>query len=252
MKETGKLVITGKRDRSRDLYVFLPQRGGNMREWTLKCPCEHSADDLLRLQIAGNEYLTLSCSICQKITLMNVEEKKEEQQVDREAFTGQNVCLMCHGQKNSIFVTLDGSDQALELNCSKIPFEIVKNVNIRSYNPYDICYMPLHNSLVVSDNDISEVNMIPCDKSEVTFKFHESVEGMKPGPILYLPRHDKLLVGDFQNCKIQVFDPKRKSHLQTIEQTDMGSISLLLMFNGQIIMLHKFFSSFEVAYFSLK
>ena len=246
MRETGKLVVSGKQDNSQALYLFSP-RGVSLCEQKIQKPCKcHCADSLLCLQIAGKEWLTMSCSDCENITLMDVNREKVE---EKQAISGNKFYRMCHGEINKIYVTLLRNEKVLELDCSNIKFEQVNELDLRTNTPNDICYVSSRKSLVVTDSYGREVRLISCTNNDVLAEIDRKVQGI--GPVLFLPRHKKILLGDAD--KIRILDPQEcLKEEKSIELPEMGSIFFLCLFNGQITMIHKSDFSFNAAYLSLK
>ena len=252
MNDTGKLVVNGKRHSSRGLFLFSPQRGGNLREWTREYPCEHGTDDILCLQIAGKEWLCMTCRECKKIRLMDVENDKL---TSHEALKGHNFFIMCKGEKNVLYVTLHRNDRVLELDCSTTTFTEGKSFRTGTDRPYDMCYVSSSKCIALSDIHRRQLKFISCMTGKVKLVHDENNHVLiDPGSVTFLPRYDQLLVGDYDNPKILIHDPSKDSvSCQPIRNVpNMGSIRFLCMHDGKIIILYELSSSYIVAYFTIK
>ena len=72
MREMGLIVVS-----TWQLSLFqLSLQEGSLIEKEIQCPCEHYSLYLLCVQIAGHEYLALSCEECEDIKLMDLNKQK--------------------------------------------------------------------------------------------------------------------------------------------------------------------------------
>ena len=245
MREKGKVVVSGIRDGVRSLFVFSPQFGGALRERRLQTPCGHSVDDLLCLQIAGQEYLAVACWECKDIKLIIIGEKVKE--VPISAFSGEKVEKMCKEEKNRLFVSVTSSEgRILELDCSSTDFKEVRILST-GLDPHSLCYVSPRNLLFVCGYDHKSTKVTRCNDTAKNWAFKKEYDGkmINPRGFVYLRRHDRLLVADGVNSRVLVFNPSNGDYELTIDMTDpkigrsnVGSIRRMLLYNGQIIMRH--------------
>ena len=253
MRDTAKVVVSGKRESTRALFLFSPRRGGSLHERTINYPCKHGTDDILCVQIEGKEWLCMTCIECQKIRLMDVEHGDSTSVV---AMEGMRFFIMCKGEQNRLYVALYRCDQVLELDCSTPNFTVVKSLKTRTDRPYDICYVSSRKGLVVSDIHRRELKFISSNNDEVEWAHNENDRNVKidAGSMTFSSRYDRLLVSDYDNPKILIHDPKENTVTpkQIRDVPNMGSIRFMLMFDSKIIILYELCSSYTVAYFSMK
>ena len=144
---------------------------GRLIEKYIEPPCQHHAY-LLCVQVAGREYLALSCKWCKTIKLMNLNKQKgnssESQLMQYEAitaFSGEIIIDICQGEENRIFVRLRGA--VLELDTSTTSFTRLRTIET-GYFP-SFCYVPdPHRLLVISHYD--KVRAVSCDNNNYAGK----------------------------------------------------------------------------------
>ena len=260
MRETGLIVVS-----TEDGSLFqLSLQEGSLTQKEIKHPCERRLY-LLCVQVAGREYLALSCKVCSDIKLMDLNEHKEDNSKlplmrhPITAFSGEKIGHMCHGEENRIFVDA-GADNMLELDASTITFAINRASSLNplyprhrklkkllAHRPFTLeglCYVPEpHRLIVVSKGCLQAVS--PDDQKIVWTTRYQ-------GPLLYLNSHDVILVGDKKN--VVVLNPETGSEIQSIELPDeVRDIQALCLFNNQIIMASKNSEARgRILYFDLK
>ena len=243
MRDTGQVVVSGIRDGVWSLFVFSPQWGGALRESRLDTPCGHSVDDLLSLQIKGQEYLAVACWECKDIKLIDLARKISV----LSAFSGEKVEKMCKGEKDRLYVSVVSSEgRILELDCSRTEFKEVKILST-GLDPYSLCYASPHKLLFVCsyDQKSTKVTSVTDNKTKWVFKNEYDGKAINPRGFAYLRRHDRLLVADGVNSRVLVLNPGSGDYVGAIDMTapDIGrpnvySIRGMLLYNGQIIMRH--------------
>ena len=243
MRETG-LIIVSTWDGF--LHQFSLQEG-RLIEKQIQCPCEHCDLFVLCVQVAGREYLALSCHLCKNIKLMDLNKQKgkssESQLIQYEvirAFSGETVTSMCHGEENRIFVQSFGD--VLELDTSTTTFKKVRTITTGW--GHGLCYVP-HPYLLLVIRDDNEVCAASCDDRTVVW-----ATGYKRG-LLYIPIHEVIL--SLYENKIVVLNPDTGSEMQSIELLDeVRNIDAICLFNNQIIMASGRRGEGRILYFDLK
>ena len=252
MRETGRIVVS-----TWDSYLLQlsHQKGSITIRKDIKLPCEHIFLYLLCLQVAGREYLALSCGDCKNIKLMNINKQRpsSDSQIEYEvitAFSGEEVYRMCHGEENRLFVLL-GNDTVLELDTSTKTFIKVKTIDIRD-GPFSYVPEP-HRLIVVSDKN--ETCAVSCDDNKVVWKLQKD-EGFDPGHSRYTPSHKVLLVADWSKNKVVVLEPGTGLLIQsiTLPDDDVCKIRGLCLFNDQVIIgsSKMKYGTEHISHFSLK
>ena len=193
MRETGLIIVSTDVFLSNGTLHQLSLQEGRLIEKQIQLPCEHSVD-LLCVQLAGREYLALSCVVCENIKLMDLNKQKgnssESQLIQYEvirAFSGAQVYRMCHGGENRLFVRLRYGD-VLELDTSATTFTKVRTINTGHY--ISLCYVPEPHRLLVV-NDRIRVRTVSCDGNRIVWA--TGYTGCA-GALLYLPSHEVILV----------------------------------------------------------
>ena len=80
--------------------------------------------------ILGQEYLVKSCHLCCDIKVINVKTREEQT-----AFSGPKVNIIREGEEKTLFVTVNGRNEILELDCSSLKFTHLRNFKITNKNP---------------------------------------------------------------------------------------------------------------------
>ena len=247
MRETGVIIVsTGYGN----LYQISLQEG-HVIENRVKPLCVYNPYNLLRVQVAGREYLAVSCWHCRHIKLMNLNKQtgsSSESGLMRyemiTAFSGEFVSRMCLGEENRLFVqSSDGV--VLELDTSTTTFTKVKTISIgHQLSYYGLCYEPDPYRLLVVSGE-SEVRAVSCDNNEVVW-----TSGYK-GSLLYIPNHDVIILARYDN-KIVVLNPDSGSDIQCVELPyEVRHIRALCLFNNQIIMARERKGVGYISYFDL-
>ena len=169
MRETGLIVVSAERG---SLFQLSLQEGRLIGK-EIRHPCKHRLY-LLYVQVAGREYLALSCMDCRDIKLMDLNKQEEDnsklplmQYHIITAFSGLRVDRMCHGEENRIFVNVS-DDNLLELDAStttltgtfvvysagsltprQTSLEMFLSCERRSFNLEGLCYVPEPHRLIV-------------------------------------------------------------------------------------------------------
>ena len=232
IRETGLVVMsTGSVMDIGYLLQFSLQKGHLLKK-QINLPCEHCVVYLLCIQVAGREYLALSCYQCEDIKLMNLNKQLSSGSLSVEyevvtAFKDESVYRMCHGEENRIFVQFFGT-VVLELDTSTTRFSEVRRIT--TGNGYGICYVPdPHQLIVVSDDE--EVHAVSCDNdNKVVWKTGRS------GFLLYVPSYEAILVCKYDGCDVVVLNPATGSEIKSIRLPDnVRNPAALCLFNNQII-----------------
>ena len=265
MKETG-LIVVSTMDGS--LYQISLQEGRFIGK-EIEHPCEHGwGVYLLCVQVAGREYLALSCDECKDIKLMVIPKRKKGilrqfgsgSSIQYEvitAFSGEMVSSMCHGEENRLFVKLF-SDAVLELDTSTTTFTKVRTINTGP--GFSLCYVPNpYRLLVVSDDGTDEVRAMSCDNNTVVWRVKKD-NHLDPGHSLYIPSHNAILVVDWMKILVVDWMKNRVVVLNATTGLQQQSITLphnvskirgMCLFNDQIIVASEGDGG-RISYFSLK
>ena len=255
MRETGLCVVSTQHE---SLFQLSLQEG-RLIEKEIKRPCGHGVW-LLCVQVAGREYLALSCASCENIELMVIPKPKKGilrqfgsgssmQYEVITAFSGENVLRMCHGEENRLFVQSSGGN-VLELDTSTTTFTKLRTIHTgRGYN---LCYVPdPHRLLVVSDVERYEVRAASCDDDTVVWRLQKDND-LNPGRSLYIPSHDAILVADRMKNEVVVLNPGTGLQVQSIMLPhNVCYIRRMCLFNDQIIVESQGDGG-RISYFSLK
>ena len=240
--ERGELVLMGKcvGDKLWDLYIFreVDTSLGFIRK-KLAAPCQH-AHQLYFLSVvsAGREHLVISCFLCEKITLVNMQTAEAIV-----AFSGYRIVSMCCGEIEKIFVKCEDS-KIIEVDTSTCPFERTGK-EIDSFCPVakycGTTYLSSpYKCIVVAGERVARA--ISVETKQILWEINGDIEhqSLFPRAIMYLPRLDCLLLPDLYNSRILVFDPKDGRHIQTIPVVDCGDDYLIKLgyCRGQLVLLH--------------
>ena len=243
MRETGLIVVSTQRG---TLHQLSLQKGRLIKK-EIQCPCGQAMWPLC-VQVAGREYLALSCLACRDIILMNLNKQRgnssESQLIQYKvitAFSGEIVWRMCHGEENRLFVE-SSHGVVLELDTSTTTFKKVRTINPGYSNYIGLCYVPdPHRLIVVGDEN--EVRAMSCVEKEVIWKTK-----LKRGCLLYALSHDVIFLGDRSN-KVWCLDPGSGLQFQEILLRDyVHVLEHMCLVNNQIIVV----SRRNISYYSLK
>ena len=248
MRETGLIVMS---ERGGTLFHLSLQEGRLVKQ-VIQDPCGHAVW-LLCVQVAGREYLALSCHGCRNIRLMNLNKQKgnssESQLMQYEvitAFSGEKVRRMCHGEENKIYA-LSSDGAVLELDISTKTFTKVKTINIGStIFLYGLCNVPdPHRHLVVSNEN--GVRAVSCDDNKEAWRVKN--DDWHGGKLAYTPTHESIIVADRYRNIVVILSPSDGSRLQSIQlPNNVCGIQALYVYNNQLIVC----SADQISYFSLK
>ena len=184
---------------------------------TLKPTCQHEADiELLPLVIQSEEYLAESCWTCRKIRLRHFNTGTVT-----EAFSDTRYLpgRMSHGSSNTIYVVhMIQPCPVLVLDTSTTMFRLIKTIKSDMLKFYDICYIPIIEMIVISNNNPTIIRAVSLT-SQILWELTGSVDGAACNPhgLVYSHRHDALLAADGNNSRIFVLQPESGQCLQTID-----------------------------------
>ena len=164
MGRTDVVVVSGHRD-SPSLYQFPVTNHADQTQ--VKVPCKHVQYPLC-LDINDKQRLALSCDRCKNIKLINSLIEEGEKMVignkallREPAFEGERVKKMCEGDKNTLYASIHGTDQVIELKWSTEKFKEEKRIFTGIKYPDGLCYVPPpHRLIVVSDHDSGKVQAV--------------------------------------------------------------------------------------------
>ena len=246
MRETG-LIVVSRQDGI--LYkLSLQERHLNGE---IQPPCEHLVW-LLCVQVAGCEYLALSCYLCENIKLMDLTKQRnssESQLMQYEmirAFSGKWVRHMCQGEENRIFVQSYGN--VLELDTSTTTFTEVRTIDTSRLGIYNyLCYVPHPHRLLVAYDDEGGVHAVSCDDNKEAWRVKR--DDLLVGKLAYRPTDESIIVADRSSKKVVILRPSNGSWLQSILlPINVCEIRGLCVNSHQLIVC----SEGRISYFSLK
>ena len=237
MKKSGVLVGHGQRKIGCPWYLFF--LSPVWEEIVETCP---HTPKLLSLLILGQEYLVQSCHLCCDIKVINI--KTKEMQT---AFSGPKMNIICEGEEKRLFVTVNGKNEILELDCSTLKFTYLRDFKITNKNPHSICYVPCTHGLLVVIGD-TKIEAISSRTGEVTW----TLKTFGTIASVYSPIHNKILAANGYGGKLLVLDPDNGTQVQTIQTpANVKEIWQMCLHYGHIIIKHG--SPFHnIAYLSLK
>ena len=246
MREMGLIVVstwTGT------LHLFSLLEG-RLIEKKIQPPCKHYYLYLLCVQVAGHEYLAVSCDECKHIKLMdlnkqtgNSSESQLTQYEVKTAFSGKQVSRMCHGEENRLFVRLP-DEAVLELDTSTTTFTKVRYINTGW--GLGLCYVPdPHRLLVVSYHN--EFCAVTCDSNKEVWRVKN--DDLYAGKLAYTPTHESIIVANRSSEKFAILSKSNGSWLQSIKlPINVCEIRGLCVYSDQLIV----YSADQISYFSLK
>ena len=247
MRETGLIVVNTWQG-----FLFkLSLQEGHFIEKEIKRPCEHGVPVyLLCVQVAGIEYLALSCVQCRDIKLMNLNKQKgsssESQLMQYEVTTtlsGEFVSHMCHGEENRLFVLLL-HDVVLELDTSTTTFTKVRYINTGW--GHGLCYVPDPHRLLVVSYD-NEFHAVSCDSNKEVWRVKHG--DLHPGKFACATTHESIIVADRYSKKVVILNSSTGPWLQSIQlPINVCEIRGLCVYSHQLIV----YSESRISYFSLK
>ena len=239
MDKTGKVAVKGQFDTFSSLHLYLfAIHGKHITRDKLYHPCQHTyRGGLLSVEIAGKEYLTISCSECNNIKLMDLQTGGVTI-----AYIGKKMMKMCKGEGNTLYVK-SVQDQILELDCTHPVFSKIKVMNTEmGGNSYYIglCYVPSPYRYIISTNG-EKIVATACDTNTRVWKIKIGfpIKRFDPHGLLYSQRHHAILVADGNKNRIVVLNPSNGDTLQTLMLPGMGTIVDLCLNNHQLVVKHR-------------
>ena len=234
MKSTGLPVIYGQTTSKSAIAIFKFYRDeeGSLRRRQIKAPCEHGVR-LLGLEIAGQEFLAMSCGVCENIRLMNLTSEKI-----RVAFRGKNVDYMAEGEGGKLYVKLRGEAKVLELDLVSSTFIEKKSFDIGVKDVEALNYVPSpHRLIIVNDNNKRSVLATSVDTGKTVWNFDQKVDykEIEPGELLFIPEHDVILVEDTE--RIHILRSADGQYLQTVDTHELGKLSGLFLCKDKLVIL---------------
>ena len=102
---------------------------------------------------------------------------------------------MCQGEADQIYVVHSVKGiPILQLNCSQPQFILEKTIQSGMETWYDICYIPSHRLIAVSDNAPDNiVRAMSCDTEERVWELKGEVQDTQCNPheMVYSPGHQE-------------------------------------------------------------
>ena len=236
MKSTGLPVIYGQTTSKSPMTIFKFYKDqGSLRRKQIKAPCEHGVR-LLCLEISGQEFLAMSCDVCENIRLMDLTSQKT-----RVAFRGKVIDYMAEGEGGKLYVKISGEAKVLELDLVSSTFVEGRSFGIGIKDVEDLHYVPSpHRLIAVSSMNNKRVRAISVDTGKTVWEFSQKVDDkeIEPADLLFIPEHDVILVNDTE--RIHILRSAGGELLQTIgthELNKLGKISKLLLCKDKLIIL---------------
>ena len=230
----------------------LSLKGGHLIQKQIASLCQHHVY-LLCVQVAGREFLALSCGGCNNIKLMNFNRQvsfaPQIQFGVITAFRGEMVDRMCHGEEKRIFAQVHYG--VLELDISTTTFTKLRSISIGWC--HSLCYVADPLRLLVVKNE-AEVLAVSSDDNKVVWKIGTSEE-FKNGVSLYLPNDNTLLFADWSGNRIHIVDPVTGRQIRYMNLPyHISGISGLCWFEDQIVVRSGDVEAdqFTLSFFSLK
>ena len=252
MKRTGQVVADGqyREGSSLSLYLF-SVHGKHITSDKFNNSCQHSPGGLLCVEIAGKEYLAISCPKCRNIKLLDL----QTGQVTG-VFWGKILRRMCQGEGGTLYVE-SAEDEVLELYCTLPVFTKTKTMNteIESNSKYrGMCYVSSpYRYIVVTNGD--KIVSTACDTNTRVWKVKQGfpLKSIDPHGMLYSQRHHSILVADGKKSRILVLNPSNGDTTQEITLSGMGNIISLCINNNQLVVKHisGIFNKAKMSFFSV-
>ena len=226
----NKITVSGGDKTNCYLYPF---SSPNQGEIPVKALCTHAAQPLA-LTIKGKEHLALSCEVCKDIKLASPLSLSNEITLNplKDHTFSKKVKRMCQGEENILYVEYIGTDEIIELDCSKTPFTETGRIKTGTKHLNGLCFVPSpQKMLIISDNQNKIVQAVPLDSTnnsesndniKIVWKLKGTVHGKKIYPRGWSTHGDrsselkKILVADGERSRVLVLDPATGAHLQTI------------------------------------
>ena len=252
MQEAGLIIVSGARYGNSETLFQFSLHEGLFIEKEIKPPYEHYLH-LLCVNVAGREYLALSCVDCRDIQLMDLNKQKGFsaqsgshmiRYVMKTAFSGERVLRMCQVNENRLFVQSD-NDSVLELDTSTTIFTKVRT--IRTGPVSGLCYVPDPYRLLIA-RDGGELRAFSSGDKKVVWRDRHS------GHLLCLPSHDATLVADWSKNRVTILHPGLGSKIQIIQlPAYVRGIRALFLINSQIVVASEGQQQFmmRISFFSL-
>ena len=123
-----------------------------------------------------------------------------------------------------------------------------------------MCYIPPPvDALVLSDRHSSKVFAISVNRDTVIWELQREMRGLyhlnkeyvlDRTSLLFHPEHNVLFVDDGIRERVLIADTGTTGFIQTIDQSKMGHICALGLYNDQLVMLHRN-KGWKISYFNL-
>ena len=173
-----------------------------------------------------------------------------------EAYSGEGVRGVCHGEEGTVLVSLDECNKVIELDCSTSRFTYTHTIYTGLlYLCHDLCYIPSHDSVVFSGQksgeDPAEIWAMSCRDGSVVWKMQGEVEGKKIDPHGLLWYEGVVMVVDADNHRILVLDASDGSCIKTIQPPGVGRIWHLGLCNTRIVMIHGNYNELKISFFEM-
>ena len=214
---------------------------------TIKPPCQHDDIKMLGMVRDGyineQEHVAVSCSVCKAIHLIDI----DTEQI-REAFSGERMEHMCHGEEGKMFVT-SSVDKVLELDCSCSRFTRKSTISTGLNSCFGLCYIPGLDYLITSG--FGKIHTVSCRNNSVVWRVEGVIEGKTIDPEGILLYNDLILVADGVNRRILVLDLKDGSCIQSIDQIGLNHVHHLFSHQDQLVVCHAFIGA-KISYFDIK
>ena len=189
VKETGQIVVSGRRkDSSPVILLFTPQ-GIDLKEEVMKPLCEHDITKyVLSICTQAGEQLGVLCPNCKGIKLLDLRTQKVMLAFDH------RVQALWQGDQHRLYAY--DHFETLELDCSEIPFRILGQYKIK---PERFCFAPSPFEMLIS-GDKNQIKAISCETNQIIWSINNSKdfdgEKLDPERLVFSTRHNALLVCD--------------------------------------------------------
>ena len=168
---------------------------------------------------------------------------------------------LCQGDGNTVYVIKRGCESVVELNCSSIPFTVIRGFGLLSNCSHMLCYIPApYRSIVISSVfsvDCISIDQVSGDRYQILWSIEgrmsvdREVNGREiPFTQLSFSPQLGLLGLDRKRKTLMVLDPLSGKYLQTINLSDKGEIYDMVLYEDNIVMHHNNKGA-KVSFFSI-
>ena len=205
--DAGELVFMGREgDEKWHLYICALDFTDGLRKRKMPAPCQHAYNMyFLNVVILHYEYLAISCSTCEQISLVNLSEQRT-----KVAFRGHKIISLCHGESGKIFATCE-DNVIRELDCLRPLFtftgkQIMSNIPIPAY--VSTLYLSGPKKVIIIGGE-SEAQAISVENDQLLWRLGGEIDNQVifPRSIIFSPKHGSLLIADQLNKRIIAVDP---------------------------------------------